>query len=94
MPNDDEFQADTNPLSQESDLRMLGIRSTTGGVEVIWRGGIESWLYLEYRTRLVSTSDTWIIIFTNEPPTDVTNSVLDMGATNRANFYRIKARRQ
>jgi len=88
-----EYGADTIPTNDLSLLEIIGIHHEGSGVMIEWKGGTQAWQYLEYHTNLTSTTAQWTAIFTNEPITPITNSVLDLGATNEVLLYRIKAER-
>ncbi|MFH0907858.1 MAG: right-handed parallel beta-helix repeat-containing protein, partial [bacterium] len=93
MINSAEYTADTHPTNRESVLSLIGITPETGGLRIDWKGGIQATQYVEYRPTLTGTTETRIVIYTNLPPTPITNFVIDAGATNATLFYRIKAGR-
>lgn len=93
MSNLAEYIADTDPRDPESVLALIRVRPQLGGIRLEWQGGREAWQILEYRKNLVSTAEQWKAIFALPPPTALTNAVIDMGATNSALFYRIRAER-
>lgn len=83
-----EYLADTNPTNAASRLAVTDLSIVSNAVRLTWIGGSNAWQYLEYSENLVSNQ--WNVIYTNIPPTAVTNSTICAGnATNR--FYRIKA---
>ena len=87
-----EYLADLNPTNSASRLAIISIATITNDVRVTWIGGINSWQYLEYSPTLASNQ--WMSIYTNIPPTPVTNSIPHTGATAASNlFYRIRAHR-
>ena len=88
-----EFVADTDPNDASSYLGLIGLCPSNGGVWVEWKGGQKAKQYLECCPDLTSTTEQWVAIYTNNPITPLTNSVLDAGATNRTLFYRIRAQR-
>jgi len=94
IDNVSEYLADTDPSNGSSFLGILGIRAEEGGMRIDWQGGEWSPQYLERRLRLGSNAGPWTAVYTNIPRTDLTNSVLDAGATNRTGLYRIRAERQ
>ncbi|MEI6807895.1 MAG: hypothetical protein WCN95_04175 [bacterium] len=68
--------------------------SIAGGiVRIDWKGGTAAKQYLMIRNSLGPTNTAWSVIYTNPPPTIVSNFVFDVGATNRMLYYRIKAER-
>lgn len=82
--NAQEYEADTDPLDPASSLSFV---SAAGG-GFAWKGGRESTQIVEATDRI---GGTWNPVYTNSPPTSVTNS-LDLsalGGTNR--FFRIRA---
>ncbi len=91
--NYDEYVADTIPTNKTSFLGISSIQPAGGGVRIDWHGGQSARQYLEFRTNLMSSTEQWTAIYTNEPTTPVINTITDMGATNRTLFYRIRAAR-
>ncbi len=89
--NFDEYIADTIPTDDTSFLAITGLVAANGGIRVYWQGGEWSTQLLQYATDLNGTGEVWHTIYTNEPKTPVNDSRIDMGATNSANFYRLKA---
>jgi len=94
VDNLSEYMADTDPRDGSSYLAVTRISVTNGGMRVEWQGGAWATQYLEGRQDLASTTEQWSVIYTNLPlPTPIANSILDGGATNDTQFYRIRARR-
>ena len=87
----DEIIADTDPTDINSLLTILNISLTNGWNRVEWQGGVKARQFVEFKEDLVSTTEQWTAIFTNNPPTAVVTNIVDTGATNAAAFYRIKA---
>ena len=87
-----EWIADTNPTNEQSRLRLSGIHADGGMIRVDWEGGRQALQKLEYHPDIMDTGTVWTAIRTNQPPTDISNSVLLDMATNRC-FFRIKAER-
>ena len=86
------YQADLNPTNAASLLAITRFSVISQDVHLTWIGGSNAWQYLECSTALASNQ--WITIFTNAPPTAITNSVIHTGAAAAANlFYRINAHR-
>jgi hyaluronate lyase len=86
-----EYLADTNPTNAASRLAITSIAIVSNEVRLIWTGGSSVWQFVEYRNSLMDTNG-WKAVYTNTPPTSVTNTLLRAGtATNQ--FYRIKAQR-
>jgi len=88
-----EYLGDTNPNDSNSILKLTGISTDSSGMRILWEGGTGSCQYLECRDPSFSGAAAWMPIFTNLPPTTVSNWLIDQGATNRSLFYRIKAER-
>lgn len=93
LPNVAEFVADCGPRNSASYLGLTGIRFTNGWARVEWVGGSLARQWLECRTNLTEVGDTWRPLFTNLPPTAITNAFLDKGATNGLPFYRVRVQR-
>lgn len=93
MNNRGEYEADTDPTDPASLLRFLAIGEKWGGTRLDWTGGRDAWQFLEVRDALTNGGETWTAIFGIPPPTPLTNAVIDLGATNRVLFYRIRAER-
>jgi len=93
LDDGDELVADTDPLDAESLLAIRGICLQAGGVRIDWQGGRDAWQYLECRDRIATTGDQWTAQLAIPPPTPVTNAIIDLGATNRTLFYRIRVER-
>ncbi len=87
-----EYLADTDPTDAESVLAMIDIEMTNS-VVVAWKGGKQARQFLEVRTDLVSSTEQWSAIYTNEPDTPVTNLFVDTSPTNDLRFYRIRVER-
>ena len=89
-----ELYADTDPTDIGSVLRLLRLQMIDGATaEITWKGGVAARQFLEYRTDLLSTTEQWIAIYTNNPNTLITNLFIDPDATNRHLFYRIRVDR-
>jgi hypothetical protein len=92
MRNLQEYIADTNPTNANSNLRVLSSQVVSNGLRLTWAGGSQARQYLQRSPSMAATS-VWINLFTNQPPTAVTNSFVDTAWTNKVFFYRIKAER-
>jgi len=88
-----EYLADTNPTNAQSLLRISELSFESGGIKIDWSGGVQAMQFLEFKTTLLSTSETWAVIYTNQAPTSTTNTYLFSDTTNGNHFYRIRARR-
>jgi hypothetical protein len=85
-----EYVADTNSTNSASRLAIIGIGALTNHIQLTWTGGANAWQYLESTPAL--TSNQWTTIFTNTPPTPITNTVIHNGVLANSNrFYRIRA---
>lgn len=82
--NQEEYLAGTIPIEKGSSLRILAY----GVTNLTWQGGSS-------RTQLVERTDTfgananWTAIYTNLPPTPITNTV-ELTPTAPRSFYRIR----
>ena len=94
MSNLQEYLADTNPTNNASWLEMLGIRAQTNRVWISWIGGTAATQIVEARRNLAEAGESWTALFTNMPPTAITNTFIHAGAATASNlFYRINAHR-
>jgi hypothetical protein len=86
------YTADLNPTNAASRLAIINLNTVGSDIRLTWAGGVNAWQYLQCSPTLPAVQ--WTTIFTNTPPTAVTNSVIHTGATTGTNlFYRIKALR-
>ncbi len=90
--NYEEYVAGTDANDGESALGVIGCSAGAAGFCVEWVGGVEAFQVLEYTESLVDP--VWIPVYTNDPPTAVTNEVVDSISTNAARFYRVRAYRE
>jgi hypothetical protein len=81
-----ELVAGTSPVSQSSTLAVLGVQKQGSGFSISWSGGTSARQLL---LRKFSMMDEWVAIYTNEPPTLVLETVVDV-TTNRMAFYTIQ----
>ena len=84
-----EWISDTDPTNDASALRITDIEAGGAGAKVYWKGGVLATQVLERRTNLVSGTG-WTPVFTNLPPTPVSNDFADPGMSGSAGFYRFK----
>jgi Zn-dependent metalloprotease/subtilisin family serine protease len=89
----EEYRCDTTPTNRDSVLSLLGVTLLTDGVEVRWKGGVVATQYIERASSLSPTETLWTAIFTNIPPTSITNNLIDSVGVNTSRFYRVRARR-
>ena len=86
------YTADLNPTNAASQLAFINLGIVGNDVHLTWIGGSEAWQYLECSPSL--SAPHWTTIFTNTPPTSITNSIVNTGAADGTNiFYRINAHR-
>ena len=86
----EEYVCDTIPTNRDSVLSLLGVTHRTNGVEVQWKGGVLATQYLERAGSLYPMETPWTGLFTNIPPTSITNIWLDPVGTNVLRFYRVR----
>jgi len=93
VSNFDEYVAGTDPVDPLSALRVTNVSRSNQTVQLQWIGGTNATQYVERNTSL-NPGTPWLKIFTNPPPTLVSNQFIDLNAGNRTNyFYRIRATR-
>jgi len=86
------YLADLDPANPASRLAIIRFAVVGNDVHLAWRGGSNAWQYLECASSLAPNQ--WSAIYTNTPPTALTNSVIHPGAASATNlFYRINAHR-
>lgn len=90
MTTVEEFGADTIPTNAESNLQMLEISHDDSGFSVMWRGGIMATQFIEYSDDL--RNGTWTPLFTNMPPTAVTN-LFEMQGQGTYRIFRVRTSR-
>jgi hypothetical protein len=84
----EEYISDTIPTSKASRLTFNLVRGTGAQLRVVWIGGTGVLQYVEYAQNMTDP-DGWQAVFTNSPPTAVTNQVqLDPGL---GGVYRVRA---
>lgn len=93
MPAWKEYQADTDPTDPKSLLAVTNITIEGSNVRIHWKGGHAAIQHLEARMALSSTSEQWMAIGINNPPTTTATNCVD-SAGDAARFYRIRAERQ
>lgn len=87
MDNVSEQMADTDPKSPGSVLKMLGANLSNGQLTLTWQGGVNSRQLVQ---NSVTPTGSWVDVYTNLPPTLLTNSLV-LTAPASASFYRIQA---
>ena len=84
------YTADLNPTNAASRLAFTGLNFSNTNLQFTWIGGVNATQYLLSAPTL--NASQWNVLFTNTPPTSVTNYlVLQVGTSNL--FYRIEATR-
>jgi len=91
MPAWQEWVADTIPTNADSVLSFVNINRANDDVKLEWKGGTSAWQSLQIRCDLVATTEQWLAVFTNEPPTSGSTNYLHEGVTNRVTIYRLRA---
>jgi subtilisin family serine protease len=80
-----EYLSDTDPTSTESVFKVIAISNQTNHVLIKWTGGVIRTQYVEKASMVAGP---WARIYTNPPPTPVTNTFSH--ATNSlSGFYRV-----
>ena len=59
-------------------------------MRITWQGGTNARQHVERLANLGNTNPEWLCVFTNYPPTPVTNTWGDPLGANAACFYRIR----
>jgi len=93
LSNDEEGIAGTDVTDPDSRLAFISILAT-GATELVWIGGTQTRQFVEMKTDLASTTEQWVVIHTNEPPTPITNALALPGAPAPTRFYRIRVEGQ
>ena len=86
-----EYIADTAPDNSDSKLSLVSLEEADGDIRITWQGGRNARQFLEYKDDLLSTSTTWTVIHTNDPPTLTLTNFVDISAATPTRFYRIRA---
>jgi 1,4-alpha-glucan branching enzyme len=85
-----EQAADTDPHSADSVLKITDIRVENGNVVLSWKGGQSVRQILKRAGQLTGT---WTALYTNQPPTAISNSVTIPGPISSSTFFRIETGR-
>jgi 1,4-alpha-glucan branching enzyme len=88
MSNLAEQTADTNPKSAGSALRFTGIARSGSNLALTWQGGVNARQYVQ---KSGSLNAGWTDIYTNNPPTTVTNSLAIPVPAAAPVYYRLRA---
>jgi hypothetical protein len=88
LANLEEFYADTHPGNPHSLLHMEPIKFSGSNIQLVWTGGSNVQQILQYSTNLLTG---WKNLYTNNPPTPVTNQLLGpvLPQTNQV-YFRFK----
>lgn len=90
LNNLSEYLADTDPTNAVSRLAITGLVIGGNDVQLTWTGGSNAWQVIECTSDLVSNQ--WSVIYTNIPPTPITNAITQGGATASGKWFcRVKA---
>jgi hypothetical protein len=90
LSNQSEYGADTDPADNASKLNLERFSISPTNVMLEWCGGINATQYLECSENLLSSE--WYIVYTNIPPTAISNS-MELNSFDPFRLYRIKAAR-
>lgn len=90
--NEQEYLADLNPTNAASRLAIVSVSALGNDVHLAWIGGSAAWQHLQCSPSLAPAR--WSTLFTNTPPTSITNTVIRAGAGGSTSlFYRVQAGR-
>ncbi|MEI8140954.1 MAG: hypothetical protein WCI03_13945 [bacterium] len=90
LSNWQEYLADTNPTNASSVLKILSLQNDKSGLHVKWQGGVESSQILEFTDCLNPNGSSWQPLFTNRPPTGVSNEFCEAIEPCGRGFFRIR----
>ena len=82
-----EWLADTDPTNRLSVLKLTLLGWTNGLPQVTWIGGVSRTQILE---RTSSLSGPWLGVYTNTPPTPLTNTLWGAPLSGTSVFYRVR----
>ena len=82
-----EQAANTAPNSAASILKFTNIQHTGANVALQWTGGQSVKQLIQHATTL---SGPWTAIFTNYPPTAITNSLIVSNVVSSPRYYRVQ----
>ena len=86
----DSYLADLNPTNPASRLAIIHVGMFTNNFGLAWIGGTSAAQFIECAPDLASNQ--WTGVFTNIPPTSITNGVMCPGVGTGSNqFFRIRA---
>jgi len=85
--NAHEQAADTIPTQTESVLKLLSVQRHNGTLTLSWKGGVNVRQVVQKAT---SPGGVWSDVYTNTPPTPVTNS-MELAALDDECYFRVSA---
>jgi len=86
------YLAGLNPNNPASRLQIRNINISGTNVVITWIGGTNAWQYIQCCTNFFGTNTSWTTLYTNAPPTSVTNQFIHWGGASQTGiFYRINA---
>lgn len=94
LPNLLKYLADSNPTNALAVLRISRIVPEVNGLRMEWQGGTQARQFVERNNDTSLSTNRWVVIYTNSPPTSLQTNLFDLLGTNRALFYRIRAARE
>jgi hypothetical protein len=83
-----EQAADTDPTNAVSMLKFIGTQVAGTNLVLNWQGGQAVRQIIQQSTNLMS--GVWKAVYTNQPPTPVTNSFNIQTPAGSANYFRIQ----
>jgi hypothetical protein len=86
-----EYLARTNPTNAASVLKVLSLQEEETGVRVRWQGGADVREVLERADSVTAQGFVWQSLYTNGPPSGMSNEFLDVAESAGPHFYRIRA---
>lgn len=87
MNNLQEQAAGTDPKSASSVLKFTGIQTGTKQIALTWKGGQSARQVVKTANQL---NGPWLAVYTNNPPTAITNTIMIPLPASSASFYRIE----
>ncbi len=86
------FQLNTTITTSPTNppVNFTGMTFVQGGIQFIWQGGSNAWLYLQRSPALAGTNSNWVNIWTSPPSLLNSGSYTDFFGTNPMEFYRLQ----
>jgi len=88
----DSYIADLDPAKSSSVLSIINHSIVSNKIWLTWIGGSNAWQFLEGSTNLPDPV-SWIILYTNAPPTTITNIGARVISSTQSQFFRIRCSR-